>query len=74
MILQCMEKIIKEKLNNIDKKLAESIVKQATHELTQSKVSVNFEAGMLLEYCMLQMTDCKSGPKVFSANKYENFI
>ena len=37
-ILQCMEKIIKEKLDDIDKSLAESIIKQATHELTQSKV------------------------------------
>ena len=39
MILQCMEKIIKEKLDSIDKGLAESIVKQAAHELTQSKVN-----------------------------------
>ena len=37
-ILQCMEKIIKEKLDSIDKGVAESIVKQAAHELTQSKV------------------------------------
>ena len=42
-ILQCMEKIIKEKLDSIDKGLAESIVKQAAHELTQSKVLNNCE-------------------------------
>lgn len=36
-ILQCMEKIIKEKLDEIDKDLAASIIKQAAHELTQSK-------------------------------------
>ena len=38
-ILQSMEKIIKEKLDQIEKGLAESIIKQAAHELTQSKVS-----------------------------------
>lgn len=38
-ILNCMEKIIQEKLEDIDRELATQIVKQASYELTQEKVS-----------------------------------
>ena len=38
-ILQSMERIINERLDVIDKELAEDMVKQASEELTQSKVA-----------------------------------
>ena len=37
-ILTCVEKILKESLGQVEASLAETIIKQASHELTNSKV------------------------------------
>ena len=38
MILTSIERILKETLNNVEQSLAENIIKQASFELTNSKV------------------------------------